>query len=52
VNQAKASTQPQNLDIEASLLGSLLIDSDAFIKIGDMTPMISSMHSTRGFLQP
>jgi replicative DNA helicase len=35
-NQAKASTQPQNLDIEASLLGSLLIDSDAFIKIGDM----------------
>jgi replicative DNA helicase len=36
VNQAKASTQPQNLDIEASLLGSLLIDSDAFIKIGDM----------------
>jgi replicative DNA helicase len=36
VNQAKASTQPQNLDVEASLLGSLLIDSDAFIKIGDM----------------
>jgi replicative DNA helicase len=27
---------PQNLDVEASLLGSLLIDSDAFIKIGDM----------------
>jgi replicative DNA helicase len=36
VSQAKASTQPQNLDVEASLLGSLLIDSDAFIKIGDM----------------
>jgi replicative DNA helicase len=36
VGQAKASTQPQNLDVEASLLGSLLIDSDAFIKIGDM----------------
>jgi replicative DNA helicase len=35
-NQAQASTQPQNLDVEASLLGSLLIDSDAFIKIGDM----------------
>jgi len=27
---------PQNLDVEASLLGSLLIDSDAFLKIGDM----------------
>jgi len=27
--------QPQNIDVEASLLGSLLIDSDAFIKIGD-----------------
>lgn len=26
---------PQNLDAEASLLGSLLIDSDAFVKIGD-----------------
>ena len=31
-----ASAPPQNLDVEASLLGSLLIDSDAFIKIGDM----------------
>jgi replicative DNA helicase len=36
VDHVKASTQPQNLDVEASLLGSLLIDSDAFIKIGDM----------------
>jgi replicative DNA helicase len=36
MDQVKASTQPQNLDVEASLLGSLLIDSDAFIKIGDM----------------
>jgi replicative DNA helicase len=35
-NQVKTSTPPQNLDIEASLLGSLLIDSDAFIKIADM----------------
>jgi replicative DNA helicase len=35
-NQAKTDAPPQNLDIEASLLGSLLIDSDAFIKIGDM----------------
>ncbi|MEX1995332.1 MAG: replicative DNA helicase [Candidatus Saccharimonadales bacterium] len=33
---AKTDTQPQNLDVEASLLGSLLIDSDSFIKIGDM----------------
>jgi replicative DNA helicase len=31
----KDETPPQSLDIEASLLGSLLIDSDAFIKIGD-----------------
>jgi replicative DNA helicase len=36
VDKTSASTQPQNLDVEASLLGSLLIDSDAFIKIGDM----------------
>lgn len=27
---------PQSLDVEASLLGSLLIDADAFVKIGDM----------------
>lgn len=32
---ARSSAPPQSLDIEASLLGSLLIDSDAFIKIGD-----------------
>lgn len=34
----KASTNipPQSLDIEASLLGSLLIDSDAFVKISDI----------------
>lgn len=31
----KGATPPQNLDIEASLLGSLLLDNDAFIKIGD-----------------
>lgn len=31
----KDENPPQSLDIEASLLGSLLIDSDAFIKIGD-----------------
>jgi replicative DNA helicase len=31
----KNDSPPQSLDIEASLLGSLLIDSDAFIKIGD-----------------
>jgi replicative DNA helicase len=31
----KNENPPQSLDIEASLLGSLLIDSDAFIKIGD-----------------
>jgi replicative DNA helicase len=35
-NHIKADAPPQNLDMEASLLGSLLIDSDAFIKIGDM----------------
>jgi replicative DNA helicase len=32
----KADTPPQNLDVEASLLGSLLIDSDGFIKIADL----------------
>jgi len=30
------TTPPQNLDVEASLLGSLLIDSDAFLKISDV----------------
>jgi replicative DNA helicase len=32
----KADTPPQNLDVEASLLGSLLIDSEGFIKIADL----------------
>ena len=31
----RTEAPPQNTDVEASLLGSLLIDSDAFIKIGD-----------------
>jgi replicative DNA helicase len=35
-NNSKTDSPPQNLDIEASLLGSLLIDGDAFMKIGDM----------------
>ncbi len=32
---ADTATPPQNLDVEASLLGSLLIDGDAFLKISD-----------------
>lgn len=32
----KTDSPPQNLDVEASLLGSLLIDSDAFLKISDV----------------
>jgi replicative DNA helicase len=28
-------TQPQNTDAEASLLGAILIDSDAIVKIAD-----------------
>ncbi|MDB5160861.1 MAG: Replicative helicase [Candidatus Saccharibacteria bacterium] len=35
-NITKTGTQPQNLDIEASLLGSLLIDTDGFLKISDV----------------
>ena len=31
-----ARIPPQNVDAEASLLGCLLIDSDAFVKIGDV----------------
>jgi len=31
-----AGAPPQNIDVEASLLGALLIDSDSFIKIADM----------------
>ncbi len=34
--QTDTTTPPQNLDVEASLLGSLLIDSDAFLKISDL----------------
>lgn len=34
--QTETASPPQNLDVEASLLGSLLIDGDAFLKIGDM----------------
>src|SRR3990167_4112496 len=30
-----ASAPPQNLDAEASLLGSMIIDSDSFVKIAD-----------------
>jgi len=30
------TTAPQSIDVEASLLGSILIDSDSFIKIADM----------------
>lgn len=33
---AKTDSPPQNLDIEASLLGALLIDSDGFLKISDV----------------
>lgn len=33
--KAATGTPPQNLDAESSLLGSLLIDSDGFIKIAD-----------------
>ncbi|MGH7157426.1 MAG: replicative DNA helicase [Candidatus Saccharimonadales bacterium] len=34
--QTDITNPPQNLDVEASLLGSLLIDSDAFMKISDV----------------
>lgn len=33
---ASSTMPPQNLDIEASLLGSLLIDGESFIKIADI----------------
>jgi replicative DNA helicase len=36
MDESKKDTLPQNVDAEASLLGSLLIDSDALTKIGDM----------------
>ena len=35
VKSVNSNSPPQSLDVEASLLGSLLIDSDAFIKIAD-----------------
>lgn len=33
---ASSTTPPQNLDIEASVLGSLLIEGESFIKIADL----------------
>lgn len=36
MDQDAGSGAPQSIDMEASLLGSLLIDADAFVKIGDM----------------
>jgi len=35
-NRTTPGAPPQNVDVEASLLGSLLIDSDSFIKIADV----------------
>lgn len=35
MDENQSNQQPQNLDAETSLLGSLIIDSDAFIKIAD-----------------
>lgn len=35
MDTSSTTTPPQNLDAEASLLGSLIIDSDSFIKIAD-----------------
>lgn len=35
-NKANSTDLPQNLDVEASLLGSVLIDADALVKIGDL----------------
>jgi replicative DNA helicase len=34
--RSDTTSPPQNLDVEASLLGSLLIDGDAFLKISDL----------------
>ncbi len=35
MDTSSTTTPPQNLDAEASLLGSLIIDSDSFVKIAD-----------------
>lgn len=35
MDTSNTTTPPQNLDAEASLLGSLIIDSDSFVKIAD-----------------
>jgi replicative DNA helicase len=37
---AQATTPPQSLEVEASLLGSLLIDGDGFIKISDQVDAV------------
>lgn len=35
MDTSNTTTPPQNLDAEASLLGSIIIDSDSFVKIAD-----------------
>lgn len=35
MDTSSTTTPPQNLDAEASLLGSLIIDSDSFVKVAD-----------------
>lgn len=39
-SNSKAGIPPQNLDVEASLLGSLLIDGEGFLKISDQIDSI------------
>ena len=36
MDNSSARVPPQNIDVEASLLGSLLIEGDGFVKIGDL----------------
>jgi replicative DNA helicase len=45
---ADTASPPQSLDVEASLLGSLLIDGDAFLKISDLIfEAMRSLHDKR-----
>ncbi len=36
MDDKKSNTPPQSVDIEASLLGSIIIDADAIVKVADM----------------
>jgi replicative DNA helicase len=46
MDDKQAKIPPQNLDAEASLLGAILIDTDAIVKIADTVQPQDCMNGT------